>query len=82
MFNASQLGTGSTKHTTRPDVVILEHDHTGQIVAMCVDAPDEHAVLLYESESGRGLACTSNSAVVPHVPRKIFDSLRSDEDTP
>ena len=38
-------------HTCRPDVVVLEHDHAGQIMAVGVGTTDEHTVLLDEAEA-------------------------------
>ena len=39
--------------TSAPDVVVLEHDHRAEVVAVRVDAADQHAVLLDEAEAWR-----------------------------
>ena len=37
--------------TFGPDMVVFEHDHAAQIVAMRVDTADEHAILFDQSET-------------------------------
>lgn len=39
-----------------PDVVVLEHGHGGEVVAVRVRARDEHGVFLREAEAGGRLA--------------------------
>lgn len=46
---------------------------------MCIDAADEHAVLLDEPESGRCLSRTGNDTVVPYGPCEVLDPLGSRE---
>lgn len=58
------LGVGGARSSVRggavvgagPDVVILEHGHGAQVVAVGVGAADEEAVFLDDAEAGRGLA--------------------------
>jgi hypothetical protein len=60
--NQNQTQKYRTAPTRRPDMVILEHDHTAQIVSMRVHAADHHAVLLHEPEPGRGFARAGDGA--------------------
>lgn len=57
-------------------MVILEHDHTGEIVAVTVDPAYEHAVLLHESEARRRLARASNDPFVSTATSDVQDTFR------
>jgi hypothetical protein len=49
--DASVGQKGWAELTLSPDVIVLEHHHRRQVIPMGVDAADEHAVLLNESEA-------------------------------
>lgn len=46
-----------------PDVVVLEHGHRAEVVAVRVRAADEDAVLLHDAEAGRRLAGSREDAI-------------------
>lgn len=43
-------------------MVILEHNHAAQVIAMCVNTSDKHAVFLDNPEAGRCLSCSRYNA--------------------
>lgn len=51
-------------------------------MAMGIDAPDEHAVLLHEPEPRRRLPRPRDDALVAVAPRLILDLLRSRDPSP
>jgi hypothetical protein len=44
-------------------VVVFQHDHTAQVVAVRVNATNEHAVLLDKAETGSRLASAGDDAL-------------------
>ena len=40
-----------TRRTLRPDMIVLEHDHAAEVVAVGIDSSYKHAVLLDKSET-------------------------------
>jgi hypothetical protein len=44
-------------------MIILEHDHTAQIMPVRIDPAHQHTILLYQSETWRGLARTGDNAL-------------------
>lgn len=58
-------------------MVILEHDHTAQIVSMRIHAADHHAVLLHEPESGRGLARAGDGAFPALCSGEVAEAARA-----
>lgn len=51
------------RHTFRPDMIILEHDHTTQVIPMRIDPSNEHTILFYHSKSRRRLSSSGNDAL-------------------
>lgn len=41
----------ASKPTCTPDVVVLEHDHAAQVVAVHVNAANEHSILFDDAET-------------------------------
>lgn len=72
----SQATRGKRRRTVRPDVVVFEHDHARQVVSMCIDPTDEHAVFLDEAEARCRLARARDDAPVPARSRKVAHTLR------
>lgn len=57
-------------------MVVLEHDHAREVVAVGVDPADEHPVLFDEAEARRRLARARDNALVPIRAREVLDLLR------
>ena len=72
---------GAGHRAGRPDVVVLEHDHAAQVVAVHVDASDEHAVLLHVPETGCRLTRPCDDPLVPRGARLLQEEPRSRRDT-
>lgn len=49
--------------TLSPNVVVLEHNHTGQIHSVRVDTTDKHGVLFDHTETGSRLAGAGNESL-------------------
>ena len=57
--------------TFRPDVIVLEHDHTTQVVAMSVNPAYEHSIFLHYSESGGRFPGASKDPVISIFADKL-----------
>ena len=60
--------------TSRPDVIVLEHDHTAQIVSMGINTPYHHSVLLHQPETRCRLSRTGYRSLPSSLSRSISES--------
>lgn len=67
--------TNVKARTGRPDMVVLEHNHAGQIVSVRVNSSDQHPILFNKAEARGSLSCPCHNALVTIPPCEVFDAL-------
>jgi hypothetical protein len=63
--------------TASPDMIVLEHDHTAQIVSMWVHPANHHPVLFHGTEAGGSLAGSSDGAFPSGRGGEVTEPARS-----
>jgi len=66
---------GGRDRLARPHVVVLEHDHRAEVVAVHVAAADGHRVFLDDAEPGRCFARARNDPGEPDGARELLDAV-------
>jgi len=58
------------------DVVVFQHGHRREVKTVCIDAADQHAILLHKPEARGGLASASKNTRVSSFAKKQEQTIR------